>query len=445
MSVLLALLSCSAQEQALLRELALDQGVQPLDPVEQDPDLVALGEALFFDPILSGNRDQSCATCHHPSRATGDGRSLAVGTGAVEEEELRLPGPDHRFTSRNSPALWDLGQPEVEVMFWDSRLAWSGERALLYDLGQGASGVVRFTMPALLDSPLAGQAMLPVLDRGEMRGEPGEVGPSGEFNELALISDGDFEGVWGALMERLLLVEGYRELFSTAFPGQPLEELGFEHAALGLAAYMGSTFQATDTSFDAFIQGEDSLDDAMLRGGLLFYGDAGCAQCHSGPLFSDQALHNIAVRPMTRGPVDVETVDRGAAHRTHADLSYSYAFRTPLLRNVTLTGPWMHNGCYTSLEAVLWHKQQPVVSLWDYDAGQLDPEFRDQVHNSETVLAEVERYVGEEVPTHLDLGEDEIADLVAFLYALESPTAAALADGEGLPLAVPSGLSLVEP
>jgi len=444
-NVLLALLACSAQDPDRLRDLALEQGAQPLERTERDPDRVALGEALFFDPILSGNRDQSCSSCHHPVRGTGDGRSLAVGTGAVEEDGLRLPGPDHRFTSRNAPALWDLGQPEIEGMFWDGRLAWDGQHALLYDVGQGASEVLRVTLPALLDSPLAGQAMLPVLDRGELRGEPGDVGTTGEVNELALIADGDFDGVWAALMERLLQVEGYRDLFSAAFPEQPLEELGFEHAALGLEAYIGSTFQATDTPFDAFLQGEDRLDDAMVRGGLLFYGDAGCVQCHAGPLLSDQALHNIAVRPMTRGPAELETVDRGAAHRTHADDSSSYAFRTPRLRNVTLTGPWMHNGCYTSLEEVVWHKQQPVVSLWDYDAGQLDPEFRDQVHHSDAVLADVERYVGDEVPTHLELGEDDIADLVAFLYALESPSAAAMAAGEGLPLEVPSGLSLVEP
>ena len=79
----LVLLACGAQESAHLLESASEAGVHPLEAVEQPIEWVALGEALFFDPILSGNRDQACSTCHHPKQASGDGRSLSVGTAAV--------------------------------------------------------------------------------------------------------------------------------------------------------------------------------------------------------------------------------------------------------------------------------------------------------------------------------------------------------------------------
>ena len=68
---------------AAVRTLARSFGAAPIrDAAPQPPALVTLGRSLFFDPLLSGNRDVSCATCHAPARATGDGRSLSVGTAA---------------------------------------------------------------------------------------------------------------------------------------------------------------------------------------------------------------------------------------------------------------------------------------------------------------------------------------------------------------------------
>src|SRR5688572_7166356 len=77
-------------------------------------ELVRLGEALAFDPILSGPRNISCMTCHHPSLATADGRSVSVGQGATGLGLNRLPSGQARLTARNSPALFNLdGAPKL--------------------------------------------------------------------------------------------------------------------------------------------------------------------------------------------------------------------------------------------------------------------------------------------------------------------------------------------
>ncbi|MCB1089410.1 MAG: hypothetical protein KDM63_20395, partial [Verrucomicrobiae bacterium] len=121
-------------------------GVVPLDPKPEFPAAkIKLGQALFFDPVLGGNRDVSCATCHHPLTATADGRSRAVGTQAYVDAEnrKRLPvgftlvkvddneqaltgfnmsGAAHPFTPRNSPDIFNRGDSAWTTMFWDSRV-----------------------------------------------------------------------------------------------------------------------------------------------------------------------------------------------------------------------------------------------------------------------------------------------------------------------------------
>ncbi len=92
--------------------------VMPASPVE-DPDLVALGQALFFDRILSGNRDVSCYTCHDVDFAGGDGLSVSIGTGGLGKGADRILDRG-RLIARNAPSMLRVaGQP---TMFWDSRV-----------------------------------------------------------------------------------------------------------------------------------------------------------------------------------------------------------------------------------------------------------------------------------------------------------------------------------
>src|SRR3954469_22933488 len=98
-------------------------GVVPILPVNgQDPALVDLGRSLFFDKILSGNRDVSCATCHSPLANSGDAQSLAVGTGAVLANGTRTLGSGRQFTPRNAPSLFNSALGSFYI-FWDGRLS----------------------------------------------------------------------------------------------------------------------------------------------------------------------------------------------------------------------------------------------------------------------------------------------------------------------------------
>jgi len=433
-----------------LRELVTELRLTPLAaPSPQAAASVALGRALFFDPILSGARDVACATCHHPDHGTSDGRSLSVGTQARLVDGARLPGPDHAFIPRNAVALWDVGQAELSVAFWDGRLARQrDDRIVLYDAGYDLSGELRLVVSDIIDSLPAAVALFPVMDRDEMRGDWGETDILGEPNELALIIDPDFDGIWRALMDRLRAVPGYRQLLASAYPELPLDELQFAHAANALGAFITEAFSSTRagsrTPWDDFIAGDDrSLTEAQARGALLFYGSAGCGRCHRGTLMSDQKAYNFGVRPMGTGPKhDHEDVDLGAASITHAGDSFRYAFRTPRLRNVAISGPWMHNGLYTSLTAVIGHKNDPLAGLSDYDPEQLEPEFKGQVHRRPDIIADVELTMPDEIRQGLSLDDGQAADLVAFLDALTSPPA----DLTGvIPEQVPSGLPLVAP
>jgi cytochrome c peroxidase len=454
-TMFVALAACSApsgsddeRARQQLRSFIAQRGILPLAIVPAAPAAkVALGRSLFFDPIISGNRDQACATCHHPSQAMSDGRSLSVGTRAVVVDGVRLPGPDHTFTPRNSLALWDLGQrdgkPEVGG-FWDRRVVAEDDRFVLYDVGYEQSEVPRLVLSQDLESLTAAIAMLPVLDRDEMRGEVGETAIDGTANELALILDSDFEGIWLALMKRLMSIDAYREAFAKVYPEIPLDELHFAHAGNAIAAFVHTEFQSVATPWDRFVAGDEDLDPAAVRGALLFFDTAGCANCHADNLLGDDMTYNYAVRPMTTGPKsDFESVDLGAGLRTNAGRDERYGFRTPSLRNVTHTGPWMHNGCYTSLEAVLRHKLAPIDALYAYDKAQLAAEFRSQVHARADVLADVADALSRDVPTAIPLGDAGVSDLLAFLHALSSPRSDSIMSL--VPNTVPSGLDLVDP
>ncbi len=173
---------------------------------------VALGEALFFDKEISGNRDISCATCHHPLLHGGDGLSLPFGTGAKGLGTARKIGVNRGLVPRNAPEIFNRGAPQWSTMFWDGRVVEE------FDYFGSPAGDV---LPDGLDSALAVQAMFPPTSRDEMRGKSGdicrpmedqpeilnvfdvssvaELGTGGgqdlEVNEIALVEDEYLQGI----------------------------------------------------------------------------------------------------------------------------------------------------------------------------------------------------------------------------------------------------------
>jgi cytochrome c peroxidase len=207
--------------------------------------------------------------------------------------------------------------------------------------------------------------------------------------------------------ERLRQIPEYVELFREAFGGEP----SFDDALYAVAAFE-STINSTNVPFDAYLQGDASaLSESALRGVELFVGQARCSVCHSGPLLTDNSFHAIGVPDNSRFGTDplrqvtlrYQNSARGVpedVYRTvDSDLRLSYVtkqdidkgkFRTPMLLEVGQNGPYMHNGVFETLEG--------VVKFYNVGGG-----------NAENKSPVIEP---------LDLDDQEIADLVAFLGAV---------------------------
>jgi cytochrome c peroxidase len=411
----------------LLAEYEVKPVSRPLNPAAK----VKLGQALFFDKILSGNLNICCYNCHLPLAATGDALSLSIGEGGSGEMAKRVPPRDERgepvFIPRNSPDLFNRG--EMQVMFWDGRVMANRDGTFITPMGQ--------LFPEGVENALAAQAMFPVTSAEEMRGNPHE-------NPLGALSPWKQLEIWTELMKRLLALEEYRELFQAAYPDTPPSELTFVHAANAMAAYEIDSFTLEDAPFDRYLKGDDrALSDEEKQGALLFYGRGKCAKCHSGPLLTDESFHCRLVPQIGPGKTfrhdEAWDYGRGEVTGIRKDL---FCFRTPPLRNVAETGPWMHDGAYTTLEAAVRHEVNPFKGATQYDPAQLPEELRKLYRRSDTDFMLDLRWELKMVDDYesVSLTEPEIASLISFLHSLSSPVLNNL--GRVIPERVPSGLPM---
>lgn len=414
-----------------VREAFREANVTPLPPLPaKDPALVRLGQALMFDKVLSGNRDVSCATCHNPVSGTSDGLSLSIGTGGAGSAGSRVLSAAPQFTPRNSQELFNRGYAEFHTMFWDGRVFQAGNGDFQTPAGT--------QLPAGLSSALVAQAMFPVTTRLEMRGQAGDLDRFGAPNELAQLGDDERPAIWAALMNRLLAIPEYVSMFQAAYPAVAPAELGFQHAANAIAAFEVEAFTSVNSPFDRYIRGGDAaLSEPEKRGALLFFGKAGCGSCHFGPHLTDQQFHGLGVPQVGPGMSPDEPEDRGL-ERVTASSTDRFRFRTPPLRNVELTGPWMHDGAYTTLEASVRHYLNTATALRSYDASQLREDLRASHLSDPSMVEALAASIDPLVEAPLALSNGEVADIVSFLRSLTDPAASDLA--AIIPASVPSGL-----
>jgi cytochrome c peroxidase len=420
---------------AELRQALGRWGTVPIGPTPAQPAaLVDLGQALMFDKVLSGNRDIACATCHDPVTHAGDGLALAIGTGGSGLGPSRTLGPGRQFIPRNAPTLLNtaLGAP---YLFWDGRVSGFG-----FGFFQTPAGAA---LPSGLPSLLAAQAMFPVMNREEMRGVPGDHDRFGNKNELAEFGDSDFVGVWQAVMRRLLAIPEYVSKFNAAFPGTPTSQLGFQHAATAIAAFETQALTRTDSPFDRYLQHDDAAMTAeQKRGALLFFGDtARCAGCHGGALLGGQSFTNAGVPQLGPGVGNGAPLDFGRGELFNQEF-YRFAFRATPLRNVELTAPYMHDGAFADLDAVLRHYNDVPRGLREFDPTQLPQGLQQMYHGEDATITAVLANLDFRLTQPLGLSEVEIRELVAFLKALTDPSARDLTSL--IPSRVPSGLPVRE-
>jgi len=183
------------------------------------------------------------------------------------------------------------------------------------------------------------------------------------------------------LLDRLSAIPGYKKLFEQAYPGEDITE---KTVAKALASFE-RTIVSTESPFDQWRKGNESAVDASVkRGFVLFEGKAKCEKCHQGFNFTDDGFHNIGLKP-TPGMAP----DEGRFAQRKVPILKG-AFKTPTLRDIARTAPYMHNGAYTTLEQVIEH----------YNRG------GDSNENVDPNISA------------LDLSKAEKADLLSFLNSL---------------------------
>jgi len=300
---------------------------------------VRLGRYLFYDAWLSVNGQQACASCHRQELAFTDGLSSAVGaTGQIHP--------------RSSMSLVNVAYSAV--------LTWS-------DPGMRS---------------LEKQALVPLLGT-----DPVEMGMGG--HEPALIAQLRSEGI-------------YRQLFPLAFPRER-DPFTVANAAKAIAAFERTIISARSPYDRYHREGQsDAISESAKRGEVLFYSDgvAGCYRCHSGPNFTDGEFHNTGLYNL-KGEFSYPWPNLGLYLHTKnaADVG---RFRTPGLRNVALTAPYMHDGSVGSLEEVLDHYAAGGRTT---SAGPYAGRGRDNPHKDPRIAG-------------MELTAQNRADLLAFLRSL---------------------------
>ncbi|MEO1705400.1 MAG: cytochrome c peroxidase [Pseudomonadota bacterium] len=410
--------------------------ISPDDFLTLDEDQAKIGQLLFYDKILSGNMNISCGTCHHHSLHGGDGLSLGIGEGGVGLGPERHAGiGDDRIRKRvprSAPTLWNIGHKSVHTLFHDGRLSVS-------DLfGNGFNSPAEEWLPQGLDNIIAAQAVLPLTAQFEMAGNPKE-------NEVAGAVHDRIDAAWPIIAKRVRVIPEYGEMFVAAFDHiDAPEEVTIVEIANALGAFIGREWQSFDSPFDAWLADETPLPAAAERGRMLFFGEAGCAGCHSGPLFTDQGFHALALPAFGPGRTRrFDPMPRDVGRMGETDrLEDAYRFRTPSLRNVALTAPYGHNGAYPTLRGILEHHRDPLAAraAWTRDLASLpDAEWLEAIDFViQSDVREMARQTAKLDLPGIDITDAELDDLEAFLHALTGETA--FERPLGRPETVPSGL-----
>ena len=314
--------------------------------------------------------------------------TLSVG---VEHRELGLLAVPVRDASPAARAKEDLGQ----LLFFDARLSGTGQMACASchdaELGFGDGRAMSFGHGGLA---LARNA--PSLWNTALRTSWFWDGRASSLEDQAALVIGNAQEMHGSVESAVAIVassRGYRARFAEAYGD---EQVTAERLLGALAAFERTLISDRSSAFDRFLSGErDALGDAELRGLHLFRTKARCLNCHSGPLLTDERFHNLGLTYYGR---ELEDLGRYRVTKDPADVG---AFRTPSLRNLGRTGPYMHNGLF-ELEGVIHMYSAGMPRIEPSEAQKDDPLFP-----RKSPLVE-----------RLDLDAQEKGDLAAFLRSL---------------------------
>ena len=366
-----------------------------------DHQVAEVGRMLWFDPIGGLNDDNTCGGCHSPTNGFGDTQSIAIG---IENNGVVGPGRTGPRNQRRSPMV--LNTAFYPTLMWNSRFrARSGDpfdnRAGL--LFPAPEGLTLSYQPHLLTA----QAFIPPTERVEVAGF--------DF-------PGNNDDIRNEVLRRLNANQNYRELFSRAFPpvkaGAPITFDDFGRAI----AEFEFTLVSADAPIDRYARGDrNALSDRQKLGAVLFFGRAGCVQCHSvsgqsNEMFSDFREHVTAVPQVSPAFGNVTFDGPGlnedfGLEQVTGDPADRYAFRTSPLRNVALQPSFMHNGAFVRLEDAIRYHLDPAGRAETYTPDLLAADLRGPRGPIAPVLARLDPRLQEPV-TLSDAELDALVDFV---------------------------------
>lgn len=402
-----------------------------------------LGRLLFFDKILSGNKNISCASCHHPTSGTSDGLSLGVGEGGSGIGLNRNLGKGvhavHERVPRNSPEIFN--RHEMKVIFHDGRLH------LNKDYPSGIYSPAEMDLPEGLDSMLSAQALFPITSGTEMAGQKGEnpIANAAAEGRLAGV-----DGVWNLIEKRLRSNRTYIDLFRKSFPTEikTANDISIKHMGNAIGFFERHAFTSKKNKLYYYKQNPSKypLSQKEKRGLNLFFGKARCTSCHNGEIFTDSKFYSIALPPIGQGKGDgFKGLDDFGLAKVTKNKQHRYKFRTPSLINVTETGPYGHNGAYGTLKGIIKHHTNPSYYLVNYDpkkAGVVLP-YRQDLYSIDFKLLNHPNTIdaisaSSDIKT-INITDEEIDDIIAFLGTLKDVDFAKNFT-RFIPKSVPSGL-----
>lgn len=302
--------------------------------------VASLGKLLFYDPVLSYNNAVSCASCHNPTKAFTDGLPTSLSN---KQQPLKRNSMTLNYSGYATGFFHDLRSKRLEDQF-----------------------------------------------------------------EHVILNKDEFNSSYQAILEKLEGSDAYKSLFDEAFPNQkkPVKSNNVDYA---LAAYV-MNLASFDSPIDQYFQGKNTtISPSIERGFNLFAGKANCATCHFLPLYSglvpplyvesEAEILGVPDRPELPWILDDDLGRVGNGLSQEVAPFYNAAFKTPTLRNINRTAPYMHNGVFKTLEEVMdfYNKGGGVGQGLELEHQTLAPE-------------------------PLNLNKQEVADIISFMEAINDQT-----------------------
>ncbi len=386
----------SAAELSLLKTLwikNLNQQVDNSNHVVNNSVAVDLGHRIFFDKRFSSNGNIACASCHHPDKYFTDGRKTAKGLSVLTRNAPTVVGSSHHtwfFLDGRSDSLWSqaLGPLENEKEHGGNRSQYAH---LVFN-----DPVLRNLYEKIFGS---------VPDISDLKRFPVQAGP---------VKNKAASNAWKAMNKK------DKQIISKIFVNIGKAIAAYETKLQPAASRFDNYIKALLNNDTAEMQKQLSSDE--VKGLRIFVSKAKCIVCHSGPMLTDKSFHNISIPPrkgdtgknlkhdwgrytgarqVLNSPFNCRSQYNDNKNRQCDELEYIVmdrhetqgAFKTPSLRNVSKTAPYMHAGQLETLREVIEHYDNPPPVI-----------FR----KSELFL-------------NFNLNTDEVLQLEAFLKTLDSP------------------------